>query len=140
MTTVVLRAYENDQLAQEWNDEARIYTDFRADPPINRPYTAEENAAADERALYQQVSDNKQELSDPSKLLSRLQRLDAYDEDPDVVAALSRSNSTVLTTQELNRLLKVMLRRQSRITAALALAIRLIDPSLLIDISDSADA
>lgn len=136
----VIKAYENGVLIEQWDDSVRIYTDFRSEPPVNRPYTPEENAQADVRAVADALSENRAALSDPEKLLARLARLDAYEEDPEIVAALARANSTAPTTQELNRLLKVMLRRQSRITAALALAIRLMDPSLLADISDTTDA
>lgn len=137
---IVLKAYENGVVAQQWDDATRIHTDFRSEPPVNRPYTAEENAAADQRALDETISINRQSLTDSAGLAARLQRLEEYDSDPDIVAALARANSTAPTTQELNRLLKVILRRQSRITAALALAIRLLDPTLLADISDTTDA
>lgn len=137
--STVFKAYENGMLAQQWDDGTRIYTDFRSDPPVNRPYTAAENADADVRDAADTLARNRQALADPAQLLSRLQRLDAYDSDPEIVAALARANSTAPTTQELNRLLKVMLRRESRMTAALALAIRLMDPSLLADISDTTD-
>lgn len=136
----VLKAYADGVLIQQWNDVTRVYTDFREDPALNRPYTAAENAAADERAAAELISSNREQLSDPALLLGRLQRLDAYDEDPDIVAALARSNSVAPTTQELNRLLKVMLRRESRLAATLALAVRLMNPALMGDISDTTDA
>ena len=138
--STVLKAYEDDALAQQWDDGTRVHTDFRTEPPTNRPYTSEENAEADARAAAEVLTANRAALSDPAQLLARLARLAAYDSDPDIVAALARSNSTAPTTQELNRLLKVMLRRESRISATLALAIRLLDPSLQGTISDTADA
>lgn len=56
------------------------------------------------------------------------------------MAALARTNSTVISTADLNRLLKTMLRREERLTATVALLVRLIDPALLADVSDTTDA
>lgn len=35
---------------ERWDDGTRTYTDFRATPDVVRPYTAAENAEADQRA------------------------------------------------------------------------------------------
>lgn len=97
-----------------------------------RPWTAAELAA-------RTANDNRATLTDPARLQARLDRLATYDDDPDIVAALARQNNTAPTTAELNRLLKTMLRRDKRLTAALALLVRLLDPALLADIGDTAD-
>lgn len=41
--------YENNVLIERWDDGTRTYTDFRTDPDTVRPYTTDENAAADAR-------------------------------------------------------------------------------------------
>jgi hypothetical protein len=97
-----------------------------------RPWTADERAALTAAA-------NLAALTDPTGLEARLDRLDAYNTDPDIGAALARANSTAPTTQELNRLLKVMLRRDQRQTAAIALLARVVG-NLLDDVSDTVDA
>lgn len=35
-------------VVEEWDDDTRTYTDYRTTPPTTRPYTQEENDAADE--------------------------------------------------------------------------------------------
>lgn len=99
---------------------------------VERPWTADELAARTAQA-------NRTTLTGTDRLAARLTRLAAYDADAEVVAALARSNSTAPTTAELNRLLKVMLRREKRLTATLALLVRLADPALLTDITDTTD-
>lgn len=103
-------------------------------------FTPEENADADADAFEVQVDNNKESLTDLQQLQGRLTRLAAYSTDVEIVAALARANSTAPTTQELNRLLKVMLRREQRLTAALSMLLRLVDPELLLDVSDTTDA
>jgi hypothetical protein len=98
-----------------------------------RPWTTEELNA-------QEAEQARDELTDTEDLAARLVRLDAYATDPEIVAALDRTNSTTISTQDLNRLLKVMLRREQRFTATLALLVRLIDPALLLDITDTVDS
>ena len=46
---------------EEWNDDTRTYTSRNPDGTVllTRPYTAEENAAADERATQETQSENK---------------------------------------------------------------------------------
>lgn len=127
-------------LLERWDDATRLYTDFRTDPDNVRDYTAAENAAADARATTSTRDVNRAGLADPAKLAARLTRLAAYDQDPDIVAALARPNTTAPTTAEMNRLLKVMLRRDSRLTATLAAVVRLIDPTLLDNITDTTDS
>lgn len=39
----------------EQNDDTRTFSDFREDPPVVRPYTDDENAAADERIALEQA-------------------------------------------------------------------------------------
>ena len=137
--SAIIKAYADGVLVEQWNDALRVYTNFREDPASSRPYTPEENAAADQRAVQEARDENREALTDTADLLTRLQRLKAYETDPDILAALARANSTAPTTQELNRLLKVMLRREQRISAALALLIRLLDPALQGDITDTAE-
>lgn len=105
-----------------------------------RPYTAQENADADALAPSWQIQAARATLTDTTKLATRLTRLAAYKTDPEIVAALARTNSTVISTADLNRLLKTMLRREERLTATVALLVRLVDPALLADVSDTADA
>jgi hypothetical protein len=78
-------------------------------------------------------------LRDPTTLAQRLARLAAYTTDPDVVAALARPNNQAPTTQERNRLDKVVLRRQQRQDTLIALLARLVDPALLADIGDTGE-
>lgn len=120
------------------DDTARTVTTYDASGAFNstRPYTADENAAADAAA----VEARRATLTDTQKLAARLGRLSKYKTDAEIVAALARTNSTAPTTAELNRLLKVMLRREERLSAAIALLVRLIDPALLADVSDTTDA
>ena len=66
--STVLRAYEDDTLAQQWDDGTRIYTDFRSDTPVNRPYTPEENVEADARAAAAVLAQNRDSLADPASL------------------------------------------------------------------------
>jgi len=44
---------ESGELVNVWDDMARTVTDYTTDPPTMRPYTAEENAAADAAAAAQ---------------------------------------------------------------------------------------
>lgn len=99
--------------------------------------TAEQRA---HESSLRQLAVNQATLTDTAKLAARLTRLSAYKTDPEIVAALARTNSTVIPTADLNRLLKTMLRREERLTATVALLVRLIDPALLADVSDATDA
>lgn len=99
----------------------------------SRAKTAAEIAAAT-------AATNRATLTGTATLDGRLTRLAAYKTDPEIVAALARSNTTAITTQELNRLVKVMLRREERLTATVALLVRLLDPALLASISDTTDS
>lgn len=83
---------------------------------------------------------NRTTLTQIQQLQGRLDRLAAYATDTDIVEALNRANTTAPTTQELNRLIKTMLRRQARQDAALSMLMRLIDPALLGTITDTTDA
>lgn len=138
----ILQVTIDGVLREQWDDNPpRTYT--RWDPTgvlvDQRPYNPTENADADIRAIDATRSVNQATLADTSLLTARLSRLAAYEQDPEIVAALARPNATAPTTQELNRLLKVMLRRDRRMTAALALLVRLLDPDLLDDIDDTND-
>ena len=81
----------------------------------------------------------REELTSPSKLQDRLDRIKGYKTNSDIVAALARSNSTVIPTTDLNRLIKTVLRRQARQDAAIALLVRLLKTELLSDIQDTID-
>lgn len=54
------RTYRDGVLVEEWDDQTRTYTDYTTDPPTTRPYTPEENAAADQRAVEDAVVDDLQ--------------------------------------------------------------------------------
>jgi hypothetical protein len=131
--------YDGGALVERWDDATRQYTDYRTNPDTVRAYTPAENAAADAEAVAVAYSTNVRNLTDPTGLQGRLARLGAYRADPEVVAALARANNSAPSTQELNRLLKVMLRREERLSATVALLVRLLDPTLLGDIIDTTD-
>jgi hypothetical protein len=97
----------------------------------SRPWTPAELASRTAAA-------NLAALTEPVDLEARLDRLAAYNADAEIVAALARANTTAPTTQELNRLLKVMLRRDQRQTAAIALLARVVG-NLLDDVADTVD-
>jgi hypothetical protein len=125
-------------IRERGDDTTRTVTTYDASGTATstRPYTADENAAADAAA----VEARRATLTDTQKLAARLGRLSKYKTDAEIVAALARTNSTAPTTADLNRLLKVMLRREERLSATIALLVRLIDPALLADVSDTTDA
>jgi len=56
--------YVDGVLTERWDDVARIYTDFRPDPDVSRPYTAEENQAADQAAADQAAAEEHAETTD----------------------------------------------------------------------------
>ena len=58
----------------------------------------------------------------------------------DLAAVLAQTNNQALSTATLNRALKTMIRREERLSATLALLVRLIDPALLADVGDTTDA
>lgn len=105
-----------------------------------RPYTVAENATADAMAAALSAQAFRDTLTDTATLQGRLTRLAAYDTDADLAAVLNQNNNTAMQTAALNRALKTMVRREKRLSATLALVVRLIDPVLLVDISDTADA
>lgn len=123
---------------ETWDATTGLYT-RTGQNPTSRPLTAAELAAVQAHGLQQQVDANRATLTATDRLTARLTRLNAYDSDQEIVAALARSNSTAPTTAELNRLLKVMLRREKRLTATVALLVRLLDPALLADVTDTTD-
>lgn len=131
--------YHGELLTTEtWDAATGRYTRTGTDP-VDRALTPEELAMVNAHDQSLAVEANRANLSDTDQLTARLTRLKAYDTDTEIVAALARSNSTAPTTQELNRLLKVMLRREKRLTATLALLVRLLDPALLADVTDTTD-
>jgi hypothetical protein len=132
--------YDDGVVVERWDDVTRQYTNYRTNPDTVRAYTPAENAAADAEALVITYTANLRNLTALPQLQGRLTRLAAYATDAEVVAALARTNNTAPTTQELNRLLKVMLRREERLSATLAMLVRLLNPELLTDITDTTDA
>lgn len=123
---------------ETWDAATGRYT-RTGDNPVDRALTPDELAMVQAHDQSLAVEANRTTLTGTGKLTARLTRLNAYDTDPEVVAALARSNSTAPTTAELNRLLKVMLRREKRLTATVALLVRLLDPALLADVTDATD-
>lgn len=140
---------DNGFVMEQWDDSTRQYTDFQINPAQVMSYAAKSvadglpstfyDARADANILTAGQATNRSALVDTTALAARLARLKAYDTDPEITAALARTNSTVIATADLNRLLKVMLRRDQRQSAAIALLVRLVDPSLLTDVSDTTD-
>lgn len=131
--------YHGELLTTEtWDAQTGRYVRTGGDP-VDRALTPDELAMVQAHDQSLAVEANRANLSGTDQLAARLARLNAYDSDPEVVAALARANSTAPSTQELNRLLKVMLRREKRLTATLALLVRLADPALLADVTDTTD-
>ena len=56
------RIYDDGVLVESWDDTTRTYTDHRTGE--SRPYTDEENAAADQRAVDTERAANDQALRD----------------------------------------------------------------------------
>ena len=124
---------------ETWDAATGRYT-RTGDNPVDRALTPDELAMVQAHDQSLAVEANRTTLTGTDQLAARLTRLNAYDTDAEVVAARARSNSTAPTTAELNRLLKVMLRREKRLTAAVALLVRLLDPALLAaDVTDTTD-
>lgn len=63
-----IQVYKNGVIAKVWDENTRTVTDYTQDPPATRPYTPEENAAADAR-ISQEVM-----FTD---LQARLERIEA---------------------------------------------------------------
>lgn len=134
------QTFTNGVLVEQWDDATRIYSDFRTTPTTTRPYTAAENAAADATAAAVLTDANRQALTGTTSLQGRLDRLALYKTDTDLAAVLAQTNNQALATASLNRALKTMIRREERLTATVALLVRLIDPALLANITDTTDA
>ena len=132
--------YRGGVLVEQWDDTTRTYSDFRTTPTTTRPYTAAENAAADAQAAADLMAVNRQALTGTNSLQARLDRLATYKTDADLTAVLAQTNNQALATATLNRALKTMIRREERLTATVALLVRLIDPALLANITDTTDA
>lgn len=61
-------------LLERWDDATRVYTDFRPDPDESRPYTPEEDAAAEDRATAETEAGNAAEIdSDLDAAIAELQ-------------------------------------------------------------------
>jgi hypothetical protein len=83
---------------------------------------------------------NRATLADLATVLAKMAELKTFLVDPDVDTALNIANSTALTTQQLNRALKAIIRQQRRdANFAIRLArytLGQLHPELLDDISD----
>ena len=114
---------DDDRLATGygyWDPETRTVEDVLVTPP--------------------QVEAATQALADPVALQARIDRLNAYKTDPDLLAVLANPNNTALPTATLNRALKTIIRREDRMTTAICAIARLIGgPTLMGDISDTVD-
>lgn len=130
---------ESGVLLEAWDDVAKVKIDYTTEPDTITPYSPAEATAADLRNQKLIQEANKRTLENASDLQARITRLLSYTTDPDVVAALARPNATAPTTAELNRIIKLMLRRQERITAALVLLMKRVDSSLLTNLDGTAD-
>lgn len=91
-------------LEERWDDGTRTYTDYRPDPDVSRPYTAEENAAADTAATEALYAANEIELM-----------ADLEQAIIDVQVLLDTPNSTIAATpapyiKDLGHILKKVLR------------------------------
>ena len=82
---------------------------------------------------------NRQALTGTTSLQGRLDRLAAYKTDTDLAAVLAQTNNQALATASLNRALKALVRENQRQSATIALLVRLIDPALLANITDTTD-
>ena len=124
------------------DDATRTVTTYDATGAVTstRPYTAQENATADAQAAADLTAANRQALTGTTSLQGRLDRLALYKTDVDLTAVLAQTNNQALATATLNRALKTMIRREERLTATVALLVRLIDPALLASITDTTDA
>lgn len=136
------QTYTNSRLTEHGDDTTRTVTTYSETGAVTstRPYTADENAAADQAAAQAVLDVNRQALSDVAKLDSRLARLAAYATDADLLAVLAQTNNQALPTATLNRALKTLVRENRRQSATIALLVRLIDPELLATVTDTADA
>jgi hypothetical protein len=58
------RVYSDGVLRKQWDDATRLYTEWDAQgqQTTQRPYTPDENAAADQRAADQAEQDNEQDI------------------------------------------------------------------------------
>jgi len=136
------RVYEGSVLRQWWDDTTATYHEYdkTGAETLTRPYTVDENAAATARAAAALARANAATLTGTTSLQGRLDRLALYKTDVDLTAVLAQTNNQALATATLNRALKTMIRREERLTATVALLVRLIDPALLANITDTADA
>ena len=81
--------YDNGQLVEEWDDDARTYTDHHTGE--SRPYTADENAQADQAAAAATLAANEAALRDglQAAIDAALTRQAAYQ------AIIDTPNSTI---------------------------------------------
>ena len=59
-----LESWSDGVLVEAWDDDTRTHTDYTTDPDTVRPYTADENAAADARAAAATAAGNEATLED----------------------------------------------------------------------------
>ena len=93
-----------------WDDATRTFTDFTADPPTSRPYTAEEDAAADARL----VEATTYEAREANGATLRARALDALAQNKAFLAVDAPTNAQALAqirllTREVSALIRLTL-------------------------------
>ena len=134
--------FADSTLREKGDDATRTVTTYSATGTVTatRPYTAAENTAADAAVAAALTDANRRALTGTSSLQGRLDRLALYKTDVDLAAVLAQTNNQALATATLNRALKALVRENQRQSATIALLVRLIDPALLANITDTTDA
>lgn len=104
----MIEGFDQTGVARLWDDDTRIFTDLRAVPVSVRPYTLEENAAADLRATQQKSADTEATI--------RSQADAALQGNRDFLALDPPTNAQVLAqvralTRQNNGLIRLVLRR-----------------------------
>jgi hypothetical protein len=103
-----------------------------------RPKTAEELAA---EAFASTVQTNTETLSNPTSVEARIASIKGFLTDADVQVVLDQANNTALTTTQLNRALKAIVRQERRQANAWVALARLVvgtyHPEVLADIGDT---
>lgn len=97
---------------------------------IQRPKTQAEIDAAI-------AAENKSNLTTVSTLQSKIDALKTFRADPQVTATLGQTNNTMPAASQINQYNKANIRHQRRQDNLLITLAKLIDPSLLLDISDT---
>lgn len=104
--------FSNGVLIEQWDDATRTYTDHRTDPDTVRPYTAQENADADQRAAdaakaateAQIEADTTADLTSLRTSIDTLQRLLGDDATSGSIRALIGSTNAAAGTTTLRSL------------------------------------